>query len=271
MAFQEYDVTASIQKMTARQLRLYISRAAEEANKRIESSKDIPVYMQDIITDERLKGHISQDGNFLKGTSFMNKQQMQDYAKQLRDFNFMDTSSKYAKDTDYKENKDRYESFVRERLKDPQSRAYWEKYVGKNGRILKKGYEDYKEYINTIKSLLPYIEAYGYGAVKKYFAMAKDNFRDPDRVQTVERLLVNVYEENRGKGLNQGELNDKFMLALNEYDREHFDTDEALYTYDKTPKVKVKKPKKPKSGNNVKVKTGKKMKGETIRERQGTS
>ena len=269
MAFQEYDVTASIQKMTARQLRLYISRAAEEANRRIETSRDIPLYMQDIITDERLKGHISKDGNFLKGTSFMDKQQMQDYAKQLRDFNFMDTSSKYAKDTDYKENKDRYESFVRERLKDPQSRAYWEKYVGKNGRILKKGYEDYKEYINTIKSLLPYIEAYGYGAVKKYFAMAKDNFRDPNRVQTVEKLLVKVYEENRGKGLNQGELNDKFMLALNEYDREHFDSDEALYTSDKTPKVK--KPKKPKSGNNVKVKTGKKMKGETIRERQGTS
>lgn len=273
MAFQEYDVTTSIQKMTARQLRLYIKRGAEEANRRIESSKDIPLYMQDIITDERLKGHISKDGTFLKGTSFMDKQQMQDYAKQLRDFNFMDTSSKYAKDTEYRENKEKYENFIKEQIKFAEG-SYWKKYIGKNGRVLKKGYEEYKEYINMVKNLLPYLESYGYGSLKKYFRESKSD-EDPNRTKIVERLLVSTYEKYSGKGLDSGQLNDKFFQELQAYDEKQAELkkmNEKKQAAKKPAMPKTKKPKKSKSkGNTIKSKTGKKMKGETIRERQGTS
>jgi hypothetical protein len=100
MAFKEYDLTQSIEDMNARQLRLYISRGAAQANERLKTMKDIPEYLADIQEDERLKGHISSSGNFLQGTSSMSKKEMQDYAKQLRDFNFMNTKSKYARDVE---------------------------------------------------------------------------------------------------------------------------------------------------------------------------
>ena len=46
--FKEYDVTQSIEDMSARQLRLYISRGAAQANERLKTMKDIPEYLADI-------------------------------------------------------------------------------------------------------------------------------------------------------------------------------------------------------------------------------
>ena len=289
MAFKEYDLTQSIEEMNARQLRLYISRGAKQANERLKTMKDIPAYLADIQEDERLKGHISTSGDFLAGTSSMNKKEMQDYAKQLRDFNFMDTKSKYARDVEYLENKSRYETFIKNQIAGGGRGAeYWSKYIGKNGRVLKGGYQDYKQYIDMIKNVMPYISTYGYETIKKYYAEGKANMRDPQRIKTIERLLVDTYIQNRnedtGKGMTPEQLNDAFFKALKEYDETHFDSTEAKIDEPakkpKKPKKSksfkgsapaAKKPKKKKSGNTIGVKAGKKMKGESIRERQGTS
>ena len=279
MAFKEYDLTQSIEEMNARQLRLYISRGAKQANERLKTMKDIPAYLADIQEDERLKGHISSSGDFLAGTSHMNKKEMQDYAKQLRDFNFMDTKSKYARDTEYSENRARYEIFIKNQIAGGGRGAeYWSKYIGKNGHVLKGGYQDYKQYVDMIKNIMPYISTYGYETIKKYYAVGKENMRDPQRIKTIEKLLVETYIKNRnedtGKGMTPEQLNDAFFKALKEYDETHFDSSEAKIDKPKKPKApstrrKTRKPKS--SGNNIKAKTGKKMKGETVREKQGTS
>jgi len=276
MAFKEYDLTQSIEEMNARQLRLYISRGAKQANERLKTMKDIPAYLADIQEDERLKGHISTSGDFLAGTSNMNKKEMQDYAKQLRDFNFMDTKSKYARDVEYSENKSRYETFIRNQIAGGGRGAeYWSKYIGKNGRVLKGGYQDYKQYIDMIKNVMPYISTYGYETIKKYYAVGKENMRDPQRIKTIERLLVETYIKNRnedtGKGMTPEQLNDAFFKALKEYDEAHFDSSEAKIDKPKAPKAPTTRKKTKKSGNKIKAKTGKKMKGETVREKQGTS
>ena len=276
MAFKEYDLAQSIEEMNARQLRLYISRGAKQANERLKTMKDIPAYLADIQEDERLKGHISSSGDFLAGTSNMNKKEMQDYAKQLRDFNFMDTKSKYARDTEYKENQARYETFIKNQIAGGGRGAeYWSKYIGKNGRVLKGGYQDYKQYIDMIKNVMPYISTYGYETIKKYYAVGKENMRDPQRIKTIERLLVETYIKNRnedtGKGMTPEQLNDTFFKALKEYDETHFDSNEAKIDKPKKQKVPSIRKKTKRSGNTIKAKTGKKMKGESIRERQGTS
>lgn len=276
MAFKEYDLTQSIEEMNARQLRLYISRGAKQANERLKTMKDIPAYLADIQEDERLKGHISTSGDFLAGTSNMNKKEMQDYAKQLRDFNFMDTKSKYARDVEYSENKSRYETFIKNQIAGGGRGAeYWSKYIGKNGRVLKGGYQDYKQYIDMIKNVMPYISTYGYETIKKYYAEGKANMRDPQRIKTIERLLVDTYIQNRnedtGKGMTPEQLNDAFFKALKEYDETHFYSSEAKVDKPKAPKAPKARKKTKRSGNKIKAKTGKKMKGETVREKQGTS
>ena len=276
MAFKEYDLTQSIEEMNARQLRLYISRGAAQANERLKTMKDIPAYLADIQEDERLKGHISSSGNFLQGTSHMNKKEMQDYAKQLRDFNFMDTKSKYARDVEYSENKSRYETFIKNQIAGGGRGAeYWGKYIGKNGRVLKGGYQDYKQYVDMIKNIMPYISTYGYETIKKYYAEGKANMRDPQRIKTIEKLLVDTYIQNRnedtGKGMTPEQLNDAFFKALKEYDETHFYSSEAKVDKPKAPKAPKAGKKTKRSGNKIKAKTGKKMKGESIRERQGTS
>ena len=276
MAFKEYDLTQSIEEMNARQLRLYISRGAAQANERLKTMKDIPAYLADIQEDERLKGHISSSGNFLQGTSSMNKKEMQDYAKQLRDFNFMDTKSKYARDVEYSENRARYETFIKNQIVGGGRGAeYWGKYIGKNGRVLKGGYQDYKQYVDMIKNIMPYISTYGYETIKKYYAEGKANMRDPQRIKTIEKLLVDTYIQNRnedtGKGMTPEQLNDAFFKALKEYDETHFYSSEAKIDKPKKPKAPAARKKTKRSGNKIKAKTGKKMKGETVREKQGTS
>ena len=276
MAFKEYDLTQSIEDMNARQLRLYISRGAKQANERLKTMKNIPAYLSDIQEDERLKGHISTSGDFLAGTSNMNKKEMQDYAKQLRDFNFMDTKSKYARDVEYSENRARYETFIKNQIAGGGRGAeYWGKYIGKNGRVLKGGYQDYKQYIDMIKNVMPYISTYGYETIKKYYAEGKANMRDPQRIKTIEKLLVDTYIQNRnedtGKGMTPEQLNDAFFKALKEYDETHFYSSEAKVDKPKAPKAPKARKKTKRSGNKIKAKTGKKMKGETVREKQGTS
>lgn len=260
MAFKEYDRTASIQTMNARQLRLYISRGAKEANERMQTldANKLPDAMKDIYMDVA-----THQGRFLQGTSNMSKAQMQEYAQKLRDFNFMDTKSQYARDREYEDNYDRYEKFIKNQ-KSKQGRAHWAQYLNKDGTVSKEGYQEYKEYINFVKGIMEDIQSYSYDKIKENFGISNIRKRftearsnsDPERVQKVEKIIADVYEKYKGKNKTTKDLNAIILREIRKLDAK--------------PKSS-KKPKKNTSGNTIKSKTGKKMKGDTVREKQGTS
>ena len=260
MAFKEYDRTASIQTMNARQLRLYISRGAKEANERMQSldPNTLPDAMKEIYREVA-----THEGRFLAGTSRMSKADMQEYAKKLRDFNFMDTKSAYARDREYEDNYDRYEKFIKNQ-KSKQGRAHWAQYINKDGTVSKEGYQEYKEYINFVKGIMEDIQSYSYDKIKENFGVSNIRKRftearsnsDPERVKKVEKIIADVYEKYKGKQKTTKDLNAIILREIRKLDAK--------------PKA-PKKPKKSTSGNTIKAKTGKKMKVETIREKQGTS
>ena len=103
-------------------------------------------------------------------------------------------------------------------------------------------------------------QQYGYETIKQYGLDAK---KDPERSKTIEKLLIKTYADNKGKGLSQSELNDRFNIALAEYDSQH------KTAAKKTKKPVVKKPKKaPSSKSDIKIKKGRKMRTDgTIREK----
>ena len=256
MAFKEYDRTASIQTMNARQLRLYISRGAKEANERMQTldANKLPDAMKDIYMDVA-----THQGRFLQGTSHMSKAQMQEYAQKLRDFNFMDTKSQYARDREYEDNYDRYEKFIKNQ-KSKQDRAHWAQYINKDGSVSKEGYQEYKEYINFVKGIMEDIQSYSYDKIKENFGISNIRKRftearsnsDPERVQKVEKIIAEVYEKYKGKNKTTKDLNAIILREIRKLDVKS-----------------AKKSKKPSS--EIKVKTGKKMKGERVREKQTTS
>lgn len=275
MAFQEYDRTQSIQEMTARQLRLYISRGAKEANERMESldANKLPDAMKDIFMDAA-----SHDGKFLAGTSRMSKAQMQDYAQKLRDFNFLDTSSEYARDREYEQNFDRYEKFIKGQ-KGKAGSSYWNKFANEDGSVSKEGYKEYKEYINFVKGIMTDIQSYTYEQIRETFGISNIRKRfteakasnDPARLQKVEEIISEVYMKNKGKGMSSRDLNAEIIKRIRALDYKP-SKKSAPAKQDKKSAKKVKNvKKKSKSSNNVKVKTGKKLKGERIREKQTTS
>lgn len=259
MAFKEYDRTASIQTMTARQLRLYISRGAKEANERMQTldANSLPDAMKEIYREVA-----THQGRFLQGTSNMSKADMQDYAQKLRDFNFMDTKSEYARDREYEDNFDRYEKFIKGQ-KGKAGGSHWQQYINKDGTVSKEGYQEYKEYINFVKGIMEDIQSYSYDKIKenfgvsnirKRFAEARGN-SDPERVKKVEKIIADVYEKYKGKQKTTKDLNAEILREIRKLDA----------------KPKAKKPKKSTSGNTIKSKTGKKLKGDTVREKQSTS
>lgn len=258
MAFKEYDRTASIQTMNARQLRLYISRGAKEANERMQTldPNKLPDAMKEIYREVA-----THEGRFLAGTSNMKKADMQEYAKKLRDFNFMDTKSAYARDREYEDNYDRYEKFIKNQ-RSKQGRTHWAQYINKDGTVSKEGYQEYKEYINFVKGIMEDIQSYSYDKIKENFGVSNIRKRftearsnsDPERVKKVEKIIADVYEKYKGKQKTTKDLNAIILREIRKLD------------------AKPKAPKKTNtSGNTIKSKTGKKMKGDTVREKQGTS
>lgn len=273
MAYQEYNDTQSLNDMTTRQLRLYISRKSTEAQKRIDSMdlKKSPHALQEqayYITD-RNGSHVK------RSTSNMSKAEMVEYAYQLREFNLLDTTSKYSRDIEWIENKARYEKFIRETQnpnKNPyyseEFAKYWKQFILEpSGRISKKGYKEYKRYIEFVRAVGKEKEMYGYRDFKA----------------DVVKLLVN---RKRFKAINNM-LNDVFMgnnenLSVEKM-VERVDTMVAIYderaqarlkrqnqnkTLKKVAKATKPKTKTKKSTNIVKTKTAGKMKtNATIRER----
>lgn len=275
MAFKEYERTASIQQMNARQLRLYISRSAKEANERLSTldPKSMPDTMRDIFQDAA-----SHKGVFLAGTSNMSKKDMQAYAEKLRDFNFLDTESSFAKDAEYEQNFDRYEAFIKKQTSRA-GRGYWKKFIDENGNISKEGYQEYKQYLNFIKGIMEDIQSYSYDAirekigvsnVRKRFTEAKKS-DDPKRLEKVEKIIGEAYQKYNGKGKSTADLNAYIIQEIAKLDEKKSKKKGTKKPAAKKPAVK--KPKTSKSkGNNIKAKAGKKMRTHgTVREKQGTS
>ena len=98
-------------------------------------------------------------------------------------------------------------------------------------------------------------ENFGISNIRKRFTEARSN-SDPERVQKVEKIIADVYEKYKGKNKTTKDLNAIILREIRKLDAK--------------PKPS-KKPKKNTSGNTIKSKTGKKMKGDTVREKQGTS
>ena len=270
MAERDYmrgEGVTPIQDMSTRQLRRYIRERAEEAQERLNSMKDpeeAPRSWQEQLEYVSSFG-LGRGGGIKKDTSRMDKITMAEYAYALRDLNMLDTYSKYSRDQDYKENKQRYQNFVKEQLRslNPNSREYWSQFVTEKGNISKKGYKEYKNYINWIKNLDDVMSTYGYETIKDIYY----DQTDQEQKQEVEDMLLETWEENKGKGLTPSQLIDNFYDKL-----------------DSQKKAKKKAaPKKPskgsrkgsrstgkKSGNNVDIKQGAKMKNGRVREKQTT-
>ena len=273
MAERDYmrgEGVTPIQEMSTRQLRRYVRERAEEAQYRVDTLSDdawLPRAFQEQLEYVESFGR-GRSGGIKKDTSRMSKVEMVEYAYALRDLNILDTESKYAKDTDYKENKERYQSFVRNQLNslNPESREYWSQFLTPKGNISKRGYQEYKNFINFIKNIDESMTTYGYETIKDIYYDQSDKKKKDE----VEQLLIRTYEENKGKGLTPSQLIDDFYDRLNEQRaQQRKPKTKAKPKKAPTPSVKAKKGKAPKSGNNIQTK-GVKMRNGAVREKQGT-
>lgn len=273
MAERDYmrgEGVTPIQEMSTRQLRRYVRERAEEAQYRVDTLSDdawLPRAFQEQLEYVESFGR-GRSGGIKKDTSRMSKVEMVEYAYALRDLNILDTESKYAKDTDYKENKERYQSFVRNQLNslNPESREYWSQFLTPKGNISKRGYQEYKNFINFIKNIDESMTTYGYETIKDIYYDQSDKKKKDE----VEQLLIRTYEENKGKGLTPSQLIDDFYDRLNEQRAQQSKPKtKAKPKKAPTPSVKAKKGKAPKSGNNIQTK-GVKMRNGAVREKQGT-
>ena len=268
MAERDYmrgEGVTPIQDMSTRQLRRYIRERAEEAQERLNSMKDpeeAPRSWQEQLEYVSSFG-LGRGGGIKKDTSRMDKITMAEYAYALRDLNMLDTYSKYSRDQDYKENKQRYQNFVKEQLRslNPNSREYWSQFVTEKGNISKKGYQEYKNYINWIKNLDDVMSTYGYETIKDIYY----DQTDQEQKQEVEDMLLETWEENKGKGLTPSQLIDNF------YDKLDAQKKEKKKAAPKKPSKRSRKGSRStgkKSQNNITVKQGAKMKNGRVREKQ---
>lgn len=243
--------TIPIQDMTTRQLRKYIRENAAEANERLNTIKDLSdtsAAFQDQVDFLKSFG-TGRGGGIKSDTSRIDKETMVEYAYALRDLNMLDSFSKYSRDQDYRENKQQYETFIKKQWAslNPNAKAHWEQYKTPKGNVSKKGYDDYKNYINWLKNLQNSIAAYGYEAIQDFYTEQDEVLTEAE----VAEVLMDTYLENSGLGLGLSDLGDKVNLAL-EAAREE------------------KKERLSQSNTNVKVKKARKLKGGTVRNRQTT-
>ncbi len=257
MAFQEYDENQSIHSMTTRQLRKYISEAGAEAQKRLDTA---PKDASRAFTE--LAGSITNKaGKVLKGSSTLSKAEMRERAYALRQFNKFDAESGYEARTDYQKNKQRYETFIRNQIsKSGTENQYWSKFITEKGNVSKKGYQEYKDYIATLKASEEYLKSFGYRTIQQY-AQNNNNNIDPGN-KILNKTLSQVYLEYKGKGLTQAELIDKFKErydeALNKASAKKKNTSKTLKVKHGSNKSKT----------NIKVKkTGKMRTSGKVREK----
>lgn len=252
MAFQHYESDQSIHSMTTRQLRLYISDMATEAQSRLDS---LDTGSADRALRESISSITNRSGKVMRSTSNMDKAQMREYAYALRTFNAMDTDSGFAQRTEWQKNKSRYESFIRNRI--AEGDIYWEQYKTSKGNISKKGYEDYKQFIGFMKEIESVKYQFTYKTIKQYGVNQMQSGEESKaRLKAMSKLLNKVYTESKGKGYTTSQLIDRFNMEWDDYVETH-DFSQAKPKL-KAPKIKTTKKKA--SSSNVKAKQGRKMK-----------
>lgn len=272
MARQEYKSTQAIHDMTARQLREYIYVHSREAQERLDTIKERDRTRAFNDLADQITG---RGGKVKKSTSYMSKEEMREYAYALRDFNRYDTKSTYARNKEYESNKDRFETFIKNRSDDP----YWKKFIKKDGTVSKTGYKAYKNYVNFIKSTADLQKEFEYETIKRrgdkalgakglsdlrkkidkaYSNVMQMKEKDPNFIMTPAKFqeeldhLMNITPEDgssnvaKPEGVNIPKIKDAKPKKTGKKK--------------KPPKIpKVKTPKK-KSSQNIKAKTGGKMK-----------
>lgn len=210
MARQEYKPDQSIHSMTTRQLRKYIADQVEEAEKRLKSIEGEETTKA---FREAYYGITYKNGKVKKSTSNASKEEMREMAYALRQFNSLDTESGFAKSIEWKENKKKYETFVKNQIE--QGNTYWEKYLTKKGNVSKRGYREYKEYITFLRNIDQIKLQFGYRNIKQYFVEEKNTGKNAD-TKELAKLLNKVYLDAKGKGYTQEELLQAFENELNE-------------------------------------------------------
>ena len=281
MAKQPYKETDSINNMTTRQLRQYISDKATEAQARLDSlnMKKAPEALKNQLTYITNK----QGTKIRRSTSYMDRETMVEYAFNLREFNMLDTSSKYSRDKEWIDNRSRYEAFIRN-TQNPNKNAdysaefaeYWNQFINKDGTISKRGYREYKRYIQLYKSVGDK-EQYGYIDFKKE---AVQMLQESKRVKKARQMLDDLFVTSDGTESVET-IVDKFETVIADYDRQQKARAERKVQQRKSAKrkktvkniqkvAKSVKPKqtKKKGKSDIKVKQAGKMRtNATIRER----
>ena len=293
MAERDYmrgEGVTPIQDMTTRQLRRYIRERTEEAQARLDSInsaknldlEDMPLAFQDQLRHVQSLG-TGRSGVIKKDTSRMSKEEMAEYAYAVRDLNLLDTESKYARDLDYKENKDRYTEFIKARTREDNinkaDREYWKQFLTDKGNVKKSGYAEYKNFINFLRAIDEVKASYGYETIKDLYY----DETDKDNQAVIADMLVEVFRDNAGTGLPVSKLVDIFNEKYEAYKRPQIDAarleaeEKAQRSRKKTSKgskVKIprsgKKMTSKKSKQNIKTKTTGKMKNGSVREKQTT-
>ena len=255
MARQTYSEDQSLNSMTTRQLRGYIYDKAREAQARLDSidlTSASKAYRDAayFITDKR--------GNVRKSTSNMTKSEMVEFAYDLRQFNSLDTTSGFAKSIEWKENKQKYETFIRNRVQEGDD--YWKQYITPKGNVSKRGYEDYKAFINFLKSVEDVKAEYGYRTLKQYAVDSLNaNKQDAVSMKNISKLLLNVFNESKGQGYTQSQLIDRFEIELEKavLEQQAKATQPKAKARGKVPTVKARTQK---SSSNIKTGKARKMK-----------
>ena len=262
----------NIHEMTTRELRGYIYDKAREAQARLntadmsEASKAFK---------DAANAITNRSGKVMQSTSNMTKAEMRERAYDLRQFASLDTTSGFAKSIEWKENRSKYESFIRTQLEDPLFRDEFMKNLTKKGLeqyseykkgnipisgitgISKKGFQEYRGYIQFLSNISTIIEQYGYETIKQYAVESKS---DPKRARVIERLLFKIYNDSfddkgKSKGWTQSEMAKRFSKALEAYDKQQTENARILKS---VSSMKAKTQKKSTAGS-VKIKQGRKM------------
>ena len=199
MAKQYYEVNKPTSEMTTRQLRKFISDKATEAQARLDSAPENPTRAfkeaSHWITDKS-GTHVRRD------TSRMTKAEMREYADLLKNFNYTDFESKYAKESEWKKNRKKYETFVQNMWSEGSKadQEYWGQYKTPTGKVSKKGFDDYMDFIQTLVSARSFIEQFGYENIEQWNRQAKTE----QEKEMLRELLKTTYDNS--KGLTKTEL-----------------------------------------------------------------
>lgn len=264
MARQSYRDDQNIHSMNTRQLRQYIADKAAEAQARLDSSdmSDASRAFKDAARDITNK----TGTKVRRSTSNMSKEEMREYAYSLRQFNSLDQDSGFAKSIEWKENKSRYEKFIRNQIKNDKN-GMWAQYITPKGNVSRKGFQMYKQYVQFLSAMKDSTEEFGYESLKVYFKQTLSGEDARERQRVVEKLLNQAFSDSIGKGWTPAELNKHFKTLLNQYDEKQAekaqfkeDTKQALKNIKKVAKSVKAKPSAPSSKTKVPIKKARKLK-----------